>query len=230
MEAADDYLAISGIQHFSFCPRQWALIHIEDQWQENVLTVEGQHVHERVDERDFDETRKDLRIVRSVPLVSDRLRIRGIADMIEFHHVSERSAQTTMLHGRDGHWTVMPVEYKRGRPKPDERDVVQLCAQALCLEEMMDVSIPSGAMYYAETRRREPVSLDQSLRERVEAIISSMHSLYERATTPVAVLKSHCKQCSLLEVCQPKLSARGARSAAEYVRQSMRGEIESDAF
>lgn len=230
MDQDDDYLTVSGIQHFAFCPRQWALIHIENQWNDNVLTVEGQHVHERVDDMQFDETRGDLRIVRSMPIVSHRLRIRGIADMVEFRRVAEFSDESVALRDRDGYWTVSPIEYKRGRPKPDDRDIVQLCAQSLCLEEMMRVSISRGAMYYAQTHRREYVDLGDDIRERVEALVRSMRSHYEQAATPAAVLKSHCKQCSLLDICQPKLSSKGARSAADYVSRSIGGGDESDAF
>lgn len=230
MDQDDDYLAVSGIQHFAFCPRQWALIHIENQWHDNVLTVEGQHVHERVDDIQFDETRGDLRIVRSMPIVSHRLRIRGIADMVELRRVAQSSATSAALRGRAGYWTVSPIEYKRGRSKPDDRDVVQLCAQALCLEEMMGVAVTGGAMYYAQTHRRESVDLGDDVRERVEALVRSMRSYYEQAATPAAVLKSHCKQCSLLDICQPKLSSKGARSAADYVSRSIGGGDESDAF
>ena len=219
----DDYLMISGIQHYAFCPRQWALIHIEQQWQENVLTTQGQHVHERVDERHFDETRNDLRIVRSMPIVSERLKIRGIADMVEFTRVLENSSKTITLDGRDGNWIVTPIEYKRGKPKMDDRDIVQLCAQALCIEEMLNVYIPFGILYYAETRKRERIELTNEYRQRVTEIVAGMRRYFGEAITPKAVYRTHCKQCSLIEICQPKLSAAGAKSAAKYIEQLIGG-------
>lgn len=219
----DDYLMVSGIQHYAFCPRQWALIHIEQQWQENVLTTQGRHVHERVDEQNFDETRHDLRIVRSMPIVSERLKIRGIADMVEFKRVIEESRETIQLDGRVGNWTVTPIEYKRGKPKIDDRDIVQLCAQALCLEEMLNGFIPLGVIYYAETRKRERIEITDNYRHRVGEIVTDMRRHYDQGITPKAVYRSHCKQCSLMEACQPKLSAVGAKSAAEYIRQSIGG-------
>ena len=219
----DDYLMISGIQHYAFCPRQWALIHIEQQWQENVLTTQGQHVHERVDERHFDESRNDLRIVRSMPIVSERLKIRGIADMVEFTRVSENSSKTITLDGREGNWVVTPIEYKRGKPKMDDRDIVQLCAQALCLEEMLNVFIPFGFLYYAETRKRERIEVTNEYRQRVTDIVAGMRRYCGEAITPKAVYRTHCKQCSLIEICQPKLSAAGAKSAAKYIEQLIGG-------
>ncbi|MBO8164192.1 MAG: CRISPR-associated protein Cas4 [Brevibacillus sp.] len=210
---------ISGIQHFAFCQRQWALIHIEQQWHENVLTTQGQHVHRQVDDDHFDETRGILRIVRSMPILSEKLRIRGIADMVEFRRVNEKTDETIVLDGRQGFWTVVPIEYKRGKPKNDDRDIVQLCAQAICLEEMLNVVVPAGIIYYAEIRRRVRVELTKEHRQRVQALVETMRHYYDEAITPRAVYKKHCQQCSLLTICQPKLSAAGARSAAAYIMQ-----------
>jgi len=213
----EDYLMLSGIQHFAFCPRQWALIHIEQQWQENVLTTEGNDIHRRVDDKEFDESRGDKRIVRSVPLVSERLRIRGIADMVELTKQQDDSEESIVLGNRDGLWRAAPVEYKRGKPKPDVRDAVQLCAQAICLEEMLRTSIPTGFIYYHEIRRRENIIFTDALRDRVEMLVASMWSLYEEARTPRAEYKKHCMQCSLLSKCKPKLSSKGAKSASAYI-------------
>ncbi|MCL6452910.1 MAG: CRISPR-associated protein Cas4 [Alicyclobacillus sp.] len=220
----DEYLALSGIQHFAFCERQWALIHVEQQWRENVLTTEGQHVHERVDEVQFDETRRDLRVVRSVPIVSHSLGLRGIADMVEFRRVRSATDETMSLDGRQGFWTVTPVEYKRGKPKPDDRDIVQLCAQAMCLEEMLGVSVRRGTFFYAQTRKREYVEFTEMDRARVKALCERMHDFLRAALTPRAVYKSHCKSCSLFEICQPKLSVPKARSASGYVLEHVGGE------
>lgn len=220
----DDYFMISGIQHFAFCPRQWALIHIEQQWRENVLTTEGQHVHQRVDLPDFHETRGELRIVRSVPIGSERLRIRGIADMVEFRKQQSHSRATVELLEREGYWLVQPVEYKRGKPKADDRDAVQLCAQAICLEEMLKVEISNGYIYYHEIRRRQDVAFTGTLRERVEAIIGMMRQYADRGQTPKAEYKRHCEQCSLLSICKPKWSTAGAKSATAYLT-SFLGEV-----
>ncbi|MEB3104012.1 CRISPR-associated protein Cas4 [Ferviditalea candida] len=221
---------ISGIQHFAFCQRQWALIHIENQWRENVLTTEGNHVHQRVDDSGFDETRGVFRIVRSVPLVSESLRIRGIADMVEFERQSEKCEETVMLDGREGNWKVTPVEYKRGKPKSDDRDIVQLCAQAICLEEMLGVKIACGAIYYAETRRREQVMFSDSLRLRVKTLVAGMRLLYDENRTPRAEYQKHCERCSLISICKPKWSAKGySKSAAAYVKRFVEGgEDQSD--
>ena len=221
MDNDDDFLMISGIQHFAFCPRQWALIHIEQQWKENVLTTEGNHIHRRVDVDNFDETRGQFRIVRSVPLISNELRIRGIADMVEFTNVGVASDNTVSLKGRTGHWTVLPIEYKRGRVKFDDRDAVQLCAQAICLEEMLGIHIGQGIIYYAETRKRESIQFTVALRERVFSLVSSMREFYDEARTPRAVFKKHCLQCSLITLCQPKWSSQGSKSALDYVRKQV---------
>ena len=219
-----NYLMISGIQHFAFCQRQWALIHIEQQWQENVLTTEGQYVHSRVDDVGFDETRGDLRIVRSMPILSERLRVRGVADMVEFRRVKERTQATVSLNGREGFWKVFPIEYKRGKPKIDDRDIVQLCAQAICLEEMMKVVVPAGIIYYAEVRKREQIEFTVEHHRRVESLVALMHHYFEEVLTPKAIYKTHCKQCSLLEVCQPRLSSANAKSAAKYIEQQLGGD------
>ncbi|GED57533.1 CRISPR-associated protein Cas4 [Brevibacillus formosus] len=223
-KAEDDFLMISGIQHFAFCQRQWALIHIEQQWQENVLTTQGQHVHRRVDEDGFDETRGNLRIVRSMPVLSEQLKIRGIADMVEFRRVNEESEETVVLDGREGYWKVVPIEYKRGKPKSEDWDIVQLCAQAICLEEMLHVKIPVGNIYYAEKRRRESIELTNQHRQRVEELVTEMRHYFDKTITPRAVYKKHCQQCSLLTICQPKLSTSGAKSAAAYISQHIGGD------
>jgi len=225
----DDYLMISGIQHFAFCERQWALIHIEQQWQENVLTTEGKFIHERVDDDRFDETRGDLRIVRSMPTMSEKLRVRGIADMVEFVRQTEASIETVVLEGREGFWKVIPVEYKRGKPKPDDRDAVQLCAQAICLEEMLNVKITSGMIFYAETRRREAIEFPPDLQTHVEGLIASMRLYYDECRTPKAVYQKHCERCSLIDICKPKWSTTGSKSAAAYIKRYLEGGEDSSA-
>ena len=150
--ADDELLALSGIQHFRFCKRQWALIHIERQWDDDLSTTEGRFVHERVDDPFFNESRGDIMVSRSVPLVSYGLGLYGVADVIEY----VRSKNGVPIPGHEGLWTMNPVEYKRGKPKIDERDEVQLCAQAICLEEMFDLRLEGADFYYNEIRRRDP--------------------------------------------------------------------------
>jgi len=204
----DDLLMLSGIQHFAFCRRQWALIHVEQQWVENMRTVEGNHMHERVDDPFASEVRGRVITLRSVSLVSYRLGLYGVADVVEFIR-SETDAGVS-LDGYSGKWNPLPVEYKRGKPKSDERDEVQLCAQAICIEEMFNandnykLSLSTGYLFYGETRHRHEVIFNQELRDKVENYARQMHELFEKGTTPLAIYKPHCKACSLIEICNPK--------------------------
>lgn len=215
----DELLMLSGIQHIAFCERQWALIHIEQQWQENVKTVEGRFVHEKVDDPEFFESRGDMLISRSVPLISRSLGLYGVADMVEFH--LSKDSKGIELEGRNGRWNPVPVEYKRGKPKSDSRDEVQLCAQAICLEEMLEVTIEAGYLYYAQTRRRAQVEFDVDLRAQVKELAARMHSLFRIGTTPRAVYKSHCKNCSLVELCIPKLSSK-QKNVEQYIEKYLK--------
>lgn len=204
----EDLLALSGIQHFAFCERQWALIHIEKQWEENVLTVEGKQMHERVDDPYFSETRNNVRIVRSVPLVSRSLGLYGVADAIEYW-------QDT---GDISSMKISIVEYKRGKPKADDRDEVQLCAQGMCIEEMLGVKIDSAYLFYGETRHRNRVQLDEELRTRVRELTARMHDLYEKGITPTVTKQSKCRNCSLGNICVPELGKK--RNVADrYLKQ-----------
>lgn len=157
---------------------------MERQWKENVLTTKGNEVHRLVDDPEFDETRGDKRAVRSMPLVSDILGVRGTADMVEFRRQEQPSWETVALAGREGYWSVRPVEYKRGKPKSDDRDAVQLCAQAICLEEMMDVFILGGEIFYHEVREREAIVFTSEMRERVTTIVMEMRRIYAESRTP----------------------------------------------
>lgn len=209
-------LLLSGIQHFAFCERQWSLIHIEQVWQENLLTVEGHHLHERVDDPFGDESRGDRRIVRSMPVLSRELGLQGVADMVEFRKESTRSPGVVSLRDIEGYWRPRPVEFKRGKPKPDDRDAVQLCAQAICIEEMMQTSISHGDIYYGQTRRRQAVELSSALRARTRELSARMHELFEAGITVTNVKKKPCQNCSLQDVCQPKLLRR-RQSASQYI-------------
>lgn len=213
----EELLGLSGIQHFCYCRRQWALIHVERQWEENLRTAEGRLVHQRVDDPFFTESRGDLIVSRAVPLVSYTLGLYGVADVVEYL----RSEGGVSLPGREGLWTMRPVEYKRGKPKIDERDEVQLCAQALCLEEMFDTRIDRGDFYYNEIRRRVPLSLSAELRERVYALSEEMHDLFAGGVTPPAEVSRKCNLCSLQNVCMPKLTKKPL-SVRKYLRKHVR--------
>lgn len=224
----EDFLLLSGIQHMAFCERQWALIHVEQVWSENVRTVEGKHLHERADDPFFDESRKSVRIVRSMPLVSRQLGLRGVADVVEFHQNKvEVAGETCRLQDRAGWWRLLPVEYKRGRPKKDDRDAVQLCAQAIALEEMLGVTIAAGCLFYAETKRRETIELTPALRQHTLDLAQKMHRLVREGLTPKAKKGKRCSQCSLVEDCQPYWMLKH-RPVAEYLERMCSWEAEEE--
>lgn len=195
----EDYLLLSGIQHFSFCRRQWALIHIEQQWQENLKTVEGNIVHENCHDEHFFEKRGDLLITRGIRIFSRIMGVTGQCDVVEFY----KSEEGCLLHGYGGYWLPYPVEYKRGKSKSIDADRLQLCGQAMCLEEMLGTTINKGAIYYHESNRREEVQLTDSLRKKVKDLLAEMHEYYSRGYTPVVKAKNGCASCSLKEICMP---------------------------
>ena len=201
----DDLLPLSGLQHMAFCERQWALIHIEQQWGENALTAEGRVLHERVHESGT-ESRKSLVVVRGLPLHNLWLGISGQADTVEFRAAGDRPAGAA-LEGRPGRWLPSPVEYKRGKPKKQICDLVQVCAQALCLEEMFGVAVPSGALFYATPRRRLEVVFTPELRRQTERLCARMQELYRRRETPAPVYTRGCESCSLKDICLPRALA-----------------------
>src|SRR3989304_4923902 len=191
VESTDDLIMLSALQHFVFRPRQCALIHIEQLWAENVLTAEGRIMHDKVDTANR-ESRGNIRIEYGVPMRSLRLGLIGKADVVEFHRKN------------DGTWLPFPVEYKRGKPKMDDCDKVQLCAQALCLEEMLNVRVPEGALFYGQTRHRGSVVFDEILRKETEDVARKVHALLSSGVTPRAEYAKKCKSCSLYELCMPK--------------------------
>ncbi|MDR0940431.1 MAG: CRISPR-associated protein Cas4 [Mediterranea sp.] len=218
MYAEEDMLMLSGIQHYMFCPRQWALIHIEQQWNDNRLTAEGHLLHERVDDPFYRQKNGDRLTLRSVSIASKALGLYGITDAIELiPSDTEANSITHPLYA--GHWQPYPVEYKRGKSKPDERDEVQLAAQVLCLEEMYRIHIEEAALYYGETRHRERVAITDELRELTRACAEGMHEIYKSGITPKAIRKSHCKSCSLVDICLPKLGQR--MPASNYLRNHL---------
>jgi CRISPR-associated exonuclease Cas4 len=212
----DELLPLSGIQHFIFCRRQWALIHIERQWQENVLTVEGKLLHKRADEPFFTETRKDVITARSVPIASYRLGLAGVCDVVEF----TESPDGVKMPERDGLFLPAPVEYKRGHEKRDPCDEAQLCAQAICLEEMLAVTIPVGYLYYGETRHRVEVELTAELRHLVRAMSDEMHAYFQRGYTPRVKPSKACRSCSLADICLPEL-LENVIPASKYIKQQV---------
>jgi len=213
----DDLLPISALQHLAFCERQWALIHLEGLWDENVLTAEGRQMHER-SHADETEARGDIRIARGLRLRSLRLGLTGKADVVEFHRaLADNSRAGITLDAADGLWQPLPVEYKRGRPKAGNCDRVQLCSQALCLEEMLGVSISRGVLFYGRTRRRCDVSIDDRLRHETESLVERLHDLTRAQATPPPVYGKQCKNCSLLSFCLPRTAGR--RSARGYLQE-----------
>ena len=211
----EDLLQLSGLQHFAFCRRQWALIHLEGQWAENPRTVEGSLLHRRAHDSAQRERRGDTLILRDLPVFSAALGISGKCDVVEFHACPEG----VLLHGEKGLWRPYPIEYKRGAPKSHQADELQLCAQAMCLEEMLCCPIPEGALFYGETRRRTLVPFSDDLRELVRDLLSEMHQLARRGHTPRVKPSKSCSSCSLKELCLPAL-LRG-KTAAAYLRQAM---------
>ena len=211
----EDFLLLSGIQHFSFCKRQWALIHIEQQWQENFRTIEGGILHEKTHNNSVKEKRGDLIVSRGIAIFSRTLGITGTCDVVELH----KSSDGVNIFGRDGTYKPVPVEYKRGKPKDDESDVMQLCAQAICLEEMLLCVIPEAFLFYGETKRRLKIILDDDLRERVKTIFKEMHELYNRRYTPKVKISKSCKACSLAELCMPRLCKNP--SAIDYMKKNI---------
>jgi len=214
--ASDELLPLSGIQHFVFCRRQWALIHVERQWQDNVLTVEGKLLHTRADDPFFNETRKGVITARSVPVASYRLGLSGVCDVVEF----TESPDGVQLPGRVGLFLPAPVEYKRGREKRDACDEAQLCAQAICLEEMLSVAIPVGYLFYGETRHRVAVELTAELRNLVIEMSVEMHTYFQRGYTPRVKISKACRSCSLADICLPVLQEKVV-AASKYIKQQV---------
>lgn len=208
----DDFeqIMLSALNHYLYCQRRCALVHIEQAWSENVFTAEGKIMHEKADSNKC-ESRGNVRIDYSVPLRSLRLGLVGKADVVEFHKTGE------------GKWLPFPVEYKRGKPKADNCDRVQLCAQSICLEEMLNVEIKEGALFYGQTRRREDVIFDEELRRETEDIAKKVHELIKSGITPKADYSKKCESCSLLELCMPKICGK-AKSVSKYLLSAVEDE------
>lgn len=211
----EDYLMLSGIQHFAFCRRQWALIHVEQQWQENVQTVEGELLHKRAHDTYSSEKRNDVVISRGLPVHSREMGVSGVCDIVEFR----RAEEGITLHGHRGTFQVYPVEYKRGKPKDTQIDILQLTAQAMCLEEMLSCTIAEGAVFYGEIKRRERIEFTDELKEQVRTMFSEMHQYFDRKYTPKVKWSKSCNACSLKDICLPKLGK--AASVKEYIKSAI---------
>jgi CRISPR-associated exonuclease Cas4 len=217
----DDLLPISALSQLVYCERRCALIHIERLWADNRFTADGHRLHDRSHDQQA-ETRGDVRTVRGLRVRSLRLGIWGQADVVEFHRLPPGESETPgcELEGLPGRWQPFPVEHKRGHEKPDISDEAQLCAQALCLEEMLGVTVPEGAIFYHEPRRRHDVVFAPGLREQTEALAARLHELIRGGVTPPAGYERKCRSCSLLDVCLPKTAGQ-RRSAQQYLAGSL---------
>ena len=204
MYTESDFIALSALQHFVYCPRQCAFIHLEQIWTENVYTAEGREMHERVDDGKTS-YRSGVRVTRSELLRSAILGVSGVADVVEWHKLNN-------------HEEPFPVEYKRGKPKQHDADKIQLCAQAICLEEMLALHIPSGALFYGQTKRRLDVDFDNALREKTLLAAEGVHDLFRNGITPPPDPGPKCKLCSLKEECLPDVIVQ-SKSATTYLKK-----------
>ncbi|MGN1202531.1 MAG: CRISPR-associated protein Cas4 [Eubacterium sp.] len=212
----NNLLNISGIQHFVFCRRQWALIHIEQQWAENLLTVSGEIMHRKAHDNTFSEKRKDIIVSMGMPVSSFEMGITGVCDAVEFH----KSDDGAIIKDYDGLYKIVPVEYKYGEPKENDSDILQVAAQAMCLEEMFCTKIDEVNLYYGRTRHRQKIALEDDIRNRVKDITGEMHNYYNRRYTPKVKTGKHCNACSLRDICLPKLNKN--RSVSEYIKSMVK--------
>ncbi|HEX2959556.1 MAG TPA: CRISPR-associated protein Cas4 [Chitinispirillaceae bacterium] len=220
MYSESDLLPISALQHIIFCERQCALIHIERQWAENRLTAEGQILHEKTDKEEV-ESRGNLRIARALYIHNFELGLYGKADVVEFH----KGSVGVVLPNLTGLWMPFPVEYKRGKPKADRCDEIQLCAQALCLEEMLRIEIPEGALFYGTPRRRTPITFNSILREETKSASEKLRALIKNGKTPPAAFQKKCENCSLIDLCMPHIEK--LKKTDNYI-EIMFNEIDKD--
>lgn len=211
----DNYLLLSGLQHFLFCKRQWALIHIEQQWEENVRTAEGRHIHEKADSPFIKEKRGDKIVVRAMPIHSHTLELSGVCDVVEY----KQNHDGISLSGYEGKFDVYPVEYKRGKPKKGKEDIVQLVAQAICLEEMHLCTIDKGFLFYHEIRQRVQITITPELKDYVQQLTKEMHHYFQKQHTPKVKTGPHCRSCSLKNICLPELMNK--ISVQQYIERKL---------
>jgi CRISPR-associated exonuclease Cas4 len=223
MYTEDELLPLSGLQHMAFCERRWALVQIEHVWADNRFTAEGKALHEKAHSGEI-ESRPGALIRRTVPIHSLRLGLSGQADVIEF--LPAHGGAGVEIAGRRGLWRPYPIEYKRSRDKAGSMAYrVQLCAQALCLEEMLGIAVPEGAVYDGRTHRRQAVTFDNELRRLVESLAERMHELFRQKLTPPPVLKKACRSCSLFEQCLPE-KINPERRVSRYLERWLATEIQ----
>lgn len=208
----DDYIQLNLIQHFRYCDRQCALIYLEQYWSENVDTVIGRFVHQNADDKYFDEKRENKVIVRAMPITSKTLKLVGIADVVEF----TRSKQGVKIKNYDGLWSPYVVQYKKGKPKKDDCDIIQLVAEVMAVEEMFDISIKKSALYYKTTNKRLVIELNDDLRNKARECVIKMHEMIRSKITPIAKMGKNCNRCSLKERCMPRLTHH-KRSVVNYL-------------
>lgn len=214
----EDMLMLSGIQHYVFCPRQWALIHIEQQWEENILTIEGKILHEHADDPSYRIKNREKLTLRRVAIASKSLGLHGFSDIIELQPTD--SSINSIRHPKyPGFWFPIPVEYKRGKCKPTRCDEVQVAAQVICLEEMYNIQIPKGMIYYNEERGRQEVIVDTELRKFTQHCADSMHQLFHIGNTPSAEFSKQCLRCSLHDLCMPEIKTK--QKAQEYLSKNL---------
>lgn len=231
-DADEDFLPLSGLQHLSFCERQWALIYLERCWRDNPLTLEGAYLHQRVhQDAPRRELRGDILVARQVRLHSRLLGVSGLADVVEFHRVRFNSESNNSIHGEavplpglSGLWKPFPIEYKRGKPKPEPCDEVQLCAQAICLEEMLQVGVAKGALFYGSTHHRHEVAFLPALRQETARLARRAHELFSTQLVPKGKYQPKCGSCSLFEACRPD-TIGGEKSASRYLRGAIRAAL-----
>ena len=217
MYTEDQLLPISALQHLIFCPRQCALIHLEQCWSENALTASGRVMHEKAHSGKT-EARGDLRVVRSLRLKSLTLGLTGVTDIVEFHRVS---SEGIVLNNTSGLWSPKIVEYKRGKPKQNRCDEIQLCAQVMCLEDMLGCEITDSQIFYGQKQHRYDIEIDDTLRELTLQTTSDLHTLIATGKTPSAQYSKKCQNCSLNEICMPKSAGEG-KSVANYISESIK--------
>ena len=216
----DDFLQLSGIQHYKFCKRQWALIHIENQWFENVRTAEGRLMHEKAHDIKYNEKRKNVIVSRAMPIHSRTMGVSGECDIVEFVRDDENGIT---LSNRIGRYKVYPVEYKRGAPKKGDEDISQLVAQAICLEEMFCCEVDIGYLYYGETRHRMEILITPELKQDVRETFIKMHNLYKKQYTPKAIQTKSCNACSIKDICLPNILEE--RSVKSYIDSFIKGAV-----
>lgn len=217
----EEMLMLSGIQHYVFCPRQWALIHLDQQWAENRLTAEGEILHQNVNDPMLRQKNGAKITLRSVSIASKRLGLYGVTDAVELIP-SESVENSITLSKYPGYWQLLPIEYKRGRPKPDKRDEVQVAAQAICLEEQYNIHITQAALYYFETRSREYVNISEELRKFTEQCADNMHRIFSSRLLPPISKSKSCKNCSLNSICMPEISE--CSSVERYLKKYLNEE------